>query len=84
MMDVGEREPRLAQTPGDSLRWEAGPVLDAAKTLLLGCRDKRAVAHQRCRRIPMEGVKAKDDHDAGACNRPSYSRTKRFATCSQL
>src|SRR5271166_6879989 len=36
MIDVGERESRLAQAVGDCLRREPGPMLKAPKALLLG------------------------------------------------
>src|SRR6516165_3491342 len=43
MLDVGELDPRFRQTPFDRLGREAGPVLDAAKPLLLGGGDQQAI-----------------------------------------
>src|SRR5262245_2538294 len=62
MINVGEREPRLAQAVGDGLRRESGPVLDAPEALLFRRCDENALAHNRCRGIAVEGVEAQDDH----------------------
>jgi hypothetical protein len=62
VLDIGEPEARFAQAVGDRVRREAGPMLQAAKSLLFRRRNERAVAHQGGRRIGVECIEAEDDH----------------------
>src|SRR5712691_3416969 len=62
VVDVGQAQARLAQAIADGFARESSPMLDATKPLLLGRRDKQAVAHERGRRIAVKGVEAEDDH----------------------
>ena len=62
---IGEPDARFAQTIGDRLRREAGPMLDAAESLLLRRRNEHAVAHERGRGIAVECVEAENDHRLG-------------------
>ena len=59
--DVGQVELRLVQTIGNGAGREAGPVLDPAKPLLLGCRHQRAVAHDAGSSVGMVGVDPEND-----------------------
>ena len=43
MLDVPKRDTAFAQTVIDRVRWQASPMLDPAKTLLLGGGDQLAV-----------------------------------------
>lgn len=43
VVHVAQLDPRLAQAIGDRMCGKAGPMLDAAKALLLGRRDQLAV-----------------------------------------
>src|SRR6516225_4147603 len=62
MMHIGQAKPCFVQAIGDRLRGKPGPMLDPAKPLLFGGCHQFAVPYQRGRRIPMEGINAKNDH----------------------
>jgi hypothetical protein len=62
MADFGKTNARFAQAITNGLRWKAGPMLYAAEALLLGGRDKFAVADQRGSWIGMECIKAQNNH----------------------
>ena len=62
VLDIGERDARFPQTIGDRLRREAGPMLDATKSLLFRRRNERAVANERGGGIAVEGVETENDH----------------------
>src|SRR5262249_56740759 len=69
--DIGEPDARFAHAVGDRLRREAGPMLDAAESLFLCCRNERAVANNRRSRIAVEGIDSKNDHRSGPYLRPA-------------
>ena len=61
VVHVTQTHPCLAQAILNRLRRKTGPVLHAAKSLLLGGGDEHAVAHERRRGIRVEGVESEDD-----------------------
>src|SRR5260221_9967951 len=62
MVDLAQLYARLAKAVTDRLRWESGPMLDAPEALLLGRRDKHAVAQNAGGTIAVEGVQSQNDH----------------------
>ena len=62
MVDVPKRDSAFAQTVIDRVRRQAGPMLDPAKTFLLGGSDQLAVLDQTRRGIAVIRVKAEDGH----------------------
>ena len=82
VIDVGHRDPGLAQTECDRLRGKAGPVLDAAEALLFRGRDQFAVTNERRRRIAMETVETENDHGKIRKNLDDGARRKRRSISS--
>ena len=62
MIDIRERNAAFIEAIGDGLRREARPMLDATEALLLGRGDENAVAHERGRRVAVEGVETENNH----------------------
>jgi hypothetical protein len=60
VLDVGNGNSGFSKAIGDRMRRKACPVLDAAKSLLLGRSYQLAVAQQAGGRIGMEGIYPED------------------------
>src|SRR5271165_2790687 len=62
MIDVGQADAGLVQAVANRLARESGPMLDAAKALLLGSCHQSAVTHQACGGVAVKGIDAQDGY----------------------
>ena len=63
VIDIRETKACSRQAVANGFARKAGPVFDPTKTLFFGCSNELAVNDKRSRRIPVEGIKTKNNQE---------------------